>query len=255
MGKNIVYAPIIPTAEPFLFMGDDIGILLVHGFTGTPKEMRTMGEYLANQGHTILGIRLPGHATQPADMLRTRWADWLHAVEDGYHLLHSAGRKVFIMGLSMGGILTLTAASRLEVTGAVAMSTPYRLPDDPRLPYIKYLAPFVPTVSKGPSDWHDPAMAQEHVDYPAYPTHAIIELRGLLEEMRQSLPKITGPVLLMHSRTDGGVLPENMPRIYDQLGSQDKTMVWLEQSGHVITRDQERQRVFEAAEEFVRRVG
>jgi carboxylesterase len=233
----------------------EIGVVLVHGFTGTPKEMRTMGEFLAEQGHTVLGIRLPGHATQPAEMLRMRWIDWLHAVEDGYHFLHSAGRKVFIMGLSMGGILTLTAAGRLEVTGVVAMSTPYSLPDDPRMPYIKYITPFVPAVSKGPSDWHDPVMAQEHVDYPAYPTRAIIELCDLLEEMRQSLPNITAPVLLMHSRADGGVLPENMPRIYDQLGSKDKTMVWLEQSGHVVTRDQERLRVFEATSEFVRRIG
>jgi carboxylesterase len=255
MGKDGMYKPIIPTAEPFLFIGDEIGILLVHGFTGTPKEMRTMGERLASQGHTVMGIRLPGHATQPAEMLRMCWMDWLHAVEDGYDLLKSAGRKVFIMGLSMGGILTLTAASRLEVTGAVAMSTPYSLPDDPRLPFIKYLAPFIPTVPKGPSDWHDPAMAKEHVDYPAHPTRAIIELCSLLEEMRKSLPKITAPVLLIHSKADGGVRPENMQLIYDQLGSKDKAMVWVEHSGHVITRDQERRRVFKAAEAFIKRVG
>jgi carboxylesterase len=255
MRKNALYASIMATAEPFLFLGDEIGVLLVHGFTGTPKEMRTMGEHLASQGHTVMGLRLPGHATQPAEMLRMCWMDWLHAVEDGYDLLKNAGRKVFIMGLSMGGILTLTAASRLEVTGAVAMSTPYSLPDDPRLPFIKYLAPFIPTIQKGPSDWHDSAMEKEHVDYPAHPTRSIIELRDLLVEMRQSLPKITAPVLLIHSKADGGVRPENMQLIYNQLGSMDKTMVWLEHSGHVITRDQERGRVFEAAEAFLKRVG
>ena len=255
MERTAQYAPTIATAEPFLFMGDEIGILLIHGFTGSPKEMRTMGEFLAAQGHTILGIRLPGHATQPTDLLRTGWVDWLHAVEDGYGLLKSAGRKVFIMGLSMGGILTLIAASRLEVAGTVAMSTPYNLPDDPRLPYIKFFAPFVRNISKGPSDWQDLSMAQDHVDYPAYPTRAVIELCDLLDAMRQSLPKVTAPVLLVHSRKDGGVPPENMQRIYDQLGSKDKSMFWLENSGHVVTRDQERQRVFEAAEAFVKEVG
>jgi carboxylesterase len=255
MKGTALYAPTIATAEPFLFMGDEIGILLIHGFTGSPKEMRTMGEFLACRGHTILGIRLPGHATQPADMLRTCWVDWLHAVEDGYDLLKSAGRKVFIMGLSMGGILTLIAASRLDVAGAVAMSTPYSLPDDPRLPYIKFFTPFVRNISKGPSNWLDLSMAQEHVDYPVYPTRAVIELCDLLDAMRQALPNITAPVLLVHSRTDGGVPPENMQRIYDHLGSQDKSMLWLEKSGHVVTRDQERQRVFEAAETFVKRIG
>jgi carboxylesterase len=245
---------IIPTAEPFFFPGDEVGILLVHGFTGTPKEMLTMGEFLAAQGHTVLGIRLPGHATQPQDMLRMRWVDWLYAVEDGYHLLNSAGRKVFIMGLSMGGILTLTAAARLPVEGAVAMSTPFNLPADPRMAYVKYLALVKPYVPKGPSDWHDPIMAQEHVDYPEYPTRCIAELRDLIEVMRQSLPQIQAPVLLVHSRGDGGVPPENMTQIYEKLGSEDKSMVWLEQSGHVVTRDLEREKVFEAALAFVRRL-
>ena len=248
------YHPVIPTAEPFLFLGDPIGILLVHGFTGAPKEMRTMGEYFAAQGHTVLGIRLPGHATHPQDLPRLRWTDWLQAVEDGYHLLHSAGRQVFIMGLSMGGLLTLTAAARLPIAGAVAMSTPYRLPADPRLPYAKYLAWLMPSAPKGPNDWQDAAMAQDHVEYPQYPTRGIAELRDLAAEMRQSLPQVRCPVLLAQSRADGSVSPENMQQIYDALGTSDKTMLWLEKSGHVVTRDLERQAVFEAAEAFVHRV-
>lgn len=248
------YASVIPTAEPFLFLGDSIGILLVHGFTGTPKEMRTMGEFFASQGHTVLGIRLPGHATHPEDMVRMRWRDWLQAVEDGYHMLHCSGRKVFIMGLSMGGILTLTAAARLPVQGVVAMSTPYYLSDDPRLPYIHYLAPFISKVPKGPNDWHDQGMMTEHVEYPDFPTRGIIQLCELLEVMRQSLSKITVPVLLMHSRQDGSLSPENMPRIYEALGTTDKSMFWLEESGHVVTRDLKREKVFNAALEFVRRL-
>jgi carboxylesterase len=72
--------------------------------------------------------------------------------------------------------------------------------------------------------------------------------------MRQSLPKVSVPVLLIHSRADGGVPPENMQRIYDALGSTDKSMLWLENSGHVVTRDQEREKVFEAALAFVNRL-
>ena len=254
MSKATDCAHVIPTAEPFLFLGDDVGILLVHGFTGAPKEMRSMGEYLAAQGKTVLGVRLPGHATQPADMPRQRWTDWLGAVEDGYHLLHSAGKQVFIMGLSMGGVLTLVSAARLPVKGAVAMSTPYVLTEDPRLKVVEYLAPLMQSMPKGPSDWHDKAMEDVHVSYPEYPTRSLAEVRDLLQVMRQSLPQVRAPVLLVHSRTDGGVPPENMQRIYDELGTSDKSMLWLEHSGHVITRDQERQKVFEAALAFVNRL-
>ena len=255
MAKTTTCSHVIQTAEPFLFLGDETGILLVHGFTGTPKEMRTMGEYLAAQGKTVLGIRLPGHATQPADMSAKRWEDWVQAVEDGYHLLHSAGRQVFIMGLSMGGILTLVSAARLPVKGAVAMSTPYILSEDPRLNYAEYLAPAMPAVSKGPADWHDQAMAQEHVEYPKFPTRGLAQVRDLLVVMRESLPKITVPVLLVHSRNDGSVPLENMQRIYDELGTKDKSKLLVEQSGHIVTRDQEREQVFEASLAFVKRLG
>lgn len=255
MTKITDCAHVIQTAEPFLFLGDETGILLVHGFTGAPKEMRTMGEYMADHGKTVLGIRLPGHATQAADMTHKRWQDWLQAVEDGYHLLHSAGRQVFVMGLSMGGALTLLSAARLPVKGAVAMSTPYVLTDDPRFPYIEYIAPFKPNMPKGASDWHDRTMEAEHVDYPAYPTRSFVELRELGKVMRASLPQVSVPVLLVHSRNDGALPPENMQKIYDLLGTQDKTMLLVEKSGHVLTRDLERENVFEAALKFVERVG
>ena len=248
------YHPIIPTAEPFLFLGDQTGILLVHGFTGSPFEMHAMGEYLAAQGHTVLGIRLPGHATQQRDLPRMRWPDWLNAVEDGYHILHSAGRQVVIMGLSMGGILTLTAAARLPFAGAVAMSAPYALPADPRLPYARVLSWLVPAVPKDTNDWQDPTVAVGHVEYPEHPTRSIAELRDLLVVMRSGLAQIRCPMLLIQSRNDRVVTPDNMERIYKELGTADKTMFWVEKSGHVITRDLECQRVFEAAEDFVRRV-
>ena len=245
---------IIPSAEPFFFHRGPTACLLIHGFTGAPKEMRWMGEYLADQGNTVLGVRLAGHATRPADLIRTRWQDWLASVEDGYNLLKDDYTHIFVCGLSMGGILSLLFASRFPVTGVIAMSTPYALPDDWRLRYLKLFRWVIPSVAKGPSDWRNPEAARDHIDYPAYPTRAILEVHYLLVEMRRSLPQVSTPVLLIHSRQDGGVLPENMPRIHDHLGTSDKQMVWVENSGHVITREPERQRAFEAAQAFIQRV-
>lgn len=245
---------IIPTAEPFFFPGGPTGCLLIHGFTGSPKEMRWMGEYLARQGHTVLGIRLAGHATQPADLVRTRWRDWLASVEDGIHLLKPVTKHLYMIGLSMGGALALLAAARYPVSGAIAMSTPYSLKADWRLRYTKILSRIQPEVDKGPSDWHNPAAALDHVDYPRYPTLSVGELHQLLGVVQTEIPKIQVPVLLIHSHQDKGVAPENMQKIYNCLTTSHKEMFWVEDSSHIVTRDPEREKVFQTAAQFIERV-
>jgi len=245
---------IIPTAEPFFFPGNRIGCLLIHGYTGAPKEMRWMGEYLGNLGYTVLGVRLAGHATQPEDMSRMRWQDWVTSVEDGYYMLKGWVDQVFVVGLSMGGILSLLFASQHPVSGVVAMSTPYALPNDPRLPFIRIISVFIPNVKQGPSDWQNPEAAKDHVCYPYFPTRAVIQLRDLLSEMRSALPMVRVPVLLIHSKQDTGVVPHNAEQILAALGSQDKQLFWVENSGHVIPREPDRYLAFKTTNEFIQRV-
>ena len=250
--------PIIPTAEPFFFPGNAIGCLLVHGFTGTPKEMRWMGEYLNRQGFTAMGVRLAGHATTVEDMIHTTYTDWLASVADGFHLLSGMVDHVYIMGLSMGGSLSLATAARLPVKGVVAMSTPYKLPEDERLAYIDTLAetmPYLPEGDEPPgSGWFDQDAWREHVSYTKKPVRSIGQLNLLLGEMRADLRRVTAPVLLIHSHNDKTVEPAAMPAIYNELGSQDKQMLWVENSCHVITRDGQRETVFRAAADFVRKL-
>jgi carboxylesterase len=245
---------IIPTAEPFFFPGNRVGCLLVHGFTGAPKEMRWMGEYLADQGYTVMGVRLAGHATRMEDMMRMHWQDWLASVEDGYCLLNGCVDQVYIIGLSMGGILSLLFASQHPVSGVVAMSTPYALPDDPRLPFLPVLSWLMPAVKKGPPDWHNPEAAKDHVDYPYNPTRGIMQLRGLLSEMRSGLPLIHAPALIVHSRQDSSVAPNNAELIFAALGSSDKELYWVENSGHVIPREPDRLLVFAKVDEFIHKI-
>ena len=250
---------ILETAEPFFFPGKpkQPGCLLIHGFTGTPKEMRWMGEYLAREGYSVMGIRLTGHATRPQDMIRARYTDWLASVEDGYHLLRGAAEKIFLAGLSMGGTLSLTFAADFPVAGVVAMSTPYELPPDPRRYLLKPLSLFVPYLEKTkiPGEgWFDKDAWKTHVSYPKNPTRSIAELFPLLEKMRAALPRVHAPTLLIHSKDDPYVSPKNMPKIYDALGSEDKTMKWVAGGGHVITREPTKEEVFQAAAAFIRRV-
>jgi carboxylesterase len=258
---------IIPTAEPFFFPGPSsgsggknahIGCLVTHGFTGAPKEVRGLGEYLNRQGYTVCGMRLAGHATRPADMLRSRGQDWLLSVEDGYNLLRSCTDQVFLLGLSMGGVLSLTAAAQLDIRGVVAMSTPYDLPAMPvPLWAVRLLSWFKPYLPKGKvpgSGWFDQAAYQQHVAYPMNPIRSALELKLLIEEMHTALPKINVPVLLIHSRDDDYVVQDSMQQIYNRLGTSDKQMLWVEGGGHVITEEPTRETVFKAAADFVKRV-
>jgi carboxylesterase len=251
---------IISTAEPFFLLGkpDLPACLLIHGFTGAPKEMRWMGEYLNGQGFTCLGIRLAGHATRPEDMVRSRWTDWTASVEDGYHLLRGVTDRVFLVGLSMGGVLSLLMSTRLDVRGVVAMSTPLELPATYPAWSIRLLSFFKTYVPKARGDagtgWFDKDAFASHISYPLNPIRSAAELKTLLGMMQLALPKINVPVLLMHSKDDMYVSPENMPRIYERLTTSDREMFWVTGSGHVVTRDAARGQVFEAAAAFIRRV-
>ena len=255
---------ILPRGEPFFFPGHTgIGCLLLHGLTSAPQEMRGLGEHLAERGHTVLGVRLPGHATEPAAMLRSRWQDWLGAAEDGYHLLENNSRQIVVLGLSLGAALSLMLASSRPVAGVVAMSTPYEVPPQPRIRFLRYLLqplallgrvfPYLPKLP--PWDYRDQEAAQAHLTYPVLPIRAVTEIARLLAEMRERLPGIRVPVLLMHSIHDGGVSPENARSIFEQLGSEQKRLLWIENSGHTMTVEPARQQVYDSAAEFVERLG
>lgn len=242
-------------AEPFYFPGNRTGCLLLHGFTASPQEMRGLGEHLAEKGFSVLGVRLFGHATDIRDMLRARWTDWLSSVEDGYHLLSESTDRVVVMGLSLGGALALLFAASTPVSGVVAMSTPYALPPDPRLRLVRLLGGIVRFIPKGPPDYRDPQAAIDRRDYKAYPLPAMEQVQGALAALRAAVPQVTAPLLLIHSKEDNFVTPENSITIYRHVGSSDKARMLVENSNHVITLDAARQQVFEAAAAFARRVG
>lgn len=253
---------ISPDGRPQLVINGDPGCLLIHGLTSATQEMSELGEYLAGKGCSISTVRLPGHATSLRDLSRNRWQDWLAAVEDGFALLNETCAGVIPIGLSLGGVLSLLFASRNRVRGAVAMSTPYFIPPHPQLrmfqpvlPSIRYLSYLVPVFPKPPPlDYRDKTAARRHVAYPAYSMRAIAESSELVQQMQSSLSEILAPVLILHAREDLGVPPINAEKIFAGLGSHDKELGWIEDSGHVMTLEPAKRDVFERIHKFATRI-
>ena len=139
---------------PFFMSGGSIGVLLVHGFTGAPPEMRPLGDYLAARGHTVSGVLLAGHGTTPHDLAVCRWQDWYASVETAFEELRVSCESVFVAGLSLGGLLTAHLGAQRDgrVAGLILMA-PALIAADKRIrwvPLLKHFKRFVPAGATSP---------------------------------------------------------------------------------------------------------
>ena len=220
-------AGIMPGAEPFFFRGGAVGCLVLHGWTGSTQEVRGLGEHLVNLGYTVLGPRLTHHGTTPADMNHSRWWDWYYSALDGWHILNAQCEKVAAVGLSMGGAMALALANQQPVAAVAALSTPMYIPADWRFALVPLLAQFRPFLPKPEQDasWVNAGASARRVAYSVRPVRAIAAARRGLIHVRAALPHVRSPTLLLHSRTDHVVAPENMDLIYQAIGSTRKEKV------------------------------
>ena len=249
--------PIMPGAEPFYFRGDETGCLLIHGFTGTPNEMRWLGTQLSAAGHTVLGVRLAGHGTSPEDMNTTRWRDWYASVEDGYSRLRSECERVFVIGLSMGGALTLHLAAQESPDGIVAMAAPLHV-HDWRLTLFRPFRRFIPYWPKGGGKVAvdddpavDKAMHRASLDYDRMPTACIVSMLDLFKTVKRELPAIHAPARFIYAPQDKLAPRSEVQFIYDRIGARDKQILSLDRSGHIVCDDVERETVLEAIQAFL----
>lgn len=228
---------------PFYFEGGAEGIVLVHGYTGAPGEMRLLGEFLHKAGYTVQGVLLPGHAQTPALLAETTWHDWYQAVQEGVRNLQKHCQKVYIAGLSLGGLLTIKAAAELGVDKAVIMSAPIFVYDR-RQPYLPLLRYFIHYIPKHKRQYDVPDDYSVYYDVmPVKPMGGIFELIKLCR--KEYLPYVTCPCLIMQSKIEHTVRWQSAQAIYDGLtASKSKELVWYNESGHILTLDKEREAVF-----------
>jgi len=241
--------------SPFTYLRGPVGCLLIHGFPGTPAEMRPLGEYLAGRGYSVMAPLLPGFGTVPEDLRGVRWYDWPAAAEAAYVRLSRRCRAVVICGLSMGGAIALYLAPRLPVAGIVAMAPALRMRDR-RFELTHLLRWGIPWVEPGnaPDDLADPRNRALTWHYRRYPSVALGELLNMVRAARRALPRVQVPVLIFQSPRDGLLDPEGARWAYGRIPATDKELVWLQRSGHNIAVDVEREEIFGRIADFVDRV-
>ncbi|MBO0839630.1 MAG: alpha/beta fold hydrolase [Sciscionella sp.] len=246
--------PVRPGTEPFAHDGaDDVGVLLCHGFTGSPSSMRPWGEHLAAHGFSVRGPRLPGHGTSWQEMNRTRWQDWYGCVEASLDELRGRCRLVFVCGLSMGGTLTLRLAEQrgADIAGIVLVNpSVITLRKEAKLlPVLSRVIGSVPGIG---GDVAKPGAGE--LAYGRTPLRAALSLSRLWPLVRADLDKITVPMLLLHSTVDHVVEPVNAKLVWDGVRSTDRREVVLERSFHVATLDYDAPVIFEESVRFIDRI-
>ncbi len=224
-----------PTA--FDMEGGDIGVLLIHGFTGSAAEMRPIGQFLNEKGLTVVGPLLPGHGTQIEELNQAHWSAWTQTVEEALAALQARCAHTFVAGLSMGGLLTLYLASRHpELPGITTYAAALDITD-----WRRHFAPIIKrlfkTVSKDEEHWANPQAEQLLWAYDAWPVSGTMELFKLRDEVEASLPRITSPALIMFSTADSSVTPKAAQMVMNGIASEDKEVVSLDDCGHVMTLD------------------
>ncbi len=242
---------IMEGAEPFFLPGGRTGVLLIHGFTGLPAELLLMGRYLQAKGLSVLGVRLAGHGTTVKDMSHMTGEDWLDSARDGYALLSGCCDRIIVAGHSMGGILALLLAAEKETAGVISMSAPIYIAEERGIsllpPREACLNRFVPKARRKLRDV-PPAVNQT---YRCMPLMGVYEMLDLIERAKKLLPSIRVPALILHSLNDRTADAESALYIRENLGSREKSLVWLKVSGHLIPVGEEREIVFRESARFI----
>jgi len=239
--------------EPFYFPGNRVGCLLIHGFSGSPSEMRWMGERLAKFGWTVLGVQLSGHGTTPEDMAKTRWEDWAKDAEVGVSKLKESCDTVIGVGLSMGGLLTLHLAILGVIDGLVTMNAPMVLADR-RTRFARLVRPFMKYVGKSKSATTLSKPITDRFVYDRIPVDGLISLNRGIVQVRSKLYQIKCPALLMQSTKDFTVNPVSVQIIRKKIQQVNPVVVYWEKSGHILTLGPEREEVTLKVHEFIQQL-
>lgn len=229
--------------------GEDVAVLL-HGWTGSPAHMRLLGAALAESGVEVFGPLLAGHSESPDALEHVTWKDWIRSAGTAAQTAVDTGKRLHMIGLSMGGLLSLLVAPTFGAASVTTINAPQRIHDRfaPLARLAKRIYPMHKWKREAPPD---PSVAEYWVQYSAVHLQAVTQLLYLIRATGKNLDRVTCPALIIQSRTDETVRPVSAKHLYDGLGSMEKRILWLERSVHVATLDVERDRIHRAVLERI----
>jgi carboxylesterase len=244
---------VIPGAEAWSAEGGDVGVLLLHGYTGNPVSMRPLAESLAARGYAVELPRLPGHGTRWQDLDRTTWRDWAREAVAGFEVLKARTRAQVVVGLSVGATLSLYLAETRgdELSGAVVVN-PLVWAHDRRAPFAPLIKLVVRSVAGFGNDIAKPGADQKAYD--RNPAKAATSMLQLVKRVRRDLARVRTPLLVLTSREDHTVSTRNGDILLGGVSSTDIERIWLERSYHVATLDYDAEIIEDATAAFVKRV-
>ena len=236
----------------FLKSSGSSGVLLIHGFTGLPAELFLLGQALNRANFNVLCPRLAGHATNERDLMRTTRDDWFNSVLDGFFILRGLCNEIFVVGHSMGGLLTLKLASEQNISKIVTLAAPIFIDDGlglKNLPPREFCsdACIIQPRRKIP----DVPQAANDV-YKKTPLISVHELVDLIADVKKILSNVKIPILIMHGEEDHTAQPRSARFIMDNVGSKSKKIVTVPNAGHLLPFAESRDFVAEEVLNFLR---
>ena len=239
--------------KPHFFKGGEQAVLLIHGYTGSPREMLWLGTQLHKAGYTVSIPRLPGHGTNKDDFMASSWKDWLRCVYDEYVNLAEEYATVFVGGLSMGGVLTALLAAKFQPE-KIFLCAPAFVAADTRIKLTPYLRYFIKTLpSDGKPFYPEPEFYDCVKDYCNYSyVGKAADLYRLQKMAVRELPNIRSKTITVLSKADKSV-PFREKELIDRLLKEPNEYVILEESSHIVTDDVDRELVAQRIIEFLAR--
>jgi carboxylesterase len=225
----------------------DRGVLLLHGLTATPWELRTLGDSLGRHNLTVVAPLIAGHGTTAAVLEQTTWHDWYTSANDSLTALAHRTSRVYIVGVSTGADLAVLLAAERQVDGIVLVSPPIRFRDW-RAPFASWYAPLIP--------YADHTQSGNDIShyYEVTPSRSIAQLNEMIDQVKTALPSVQEPALILQSLQDQTIDPGSATYVFDNLGSADKEWKLYGNASHVLLQDPDADRIiFPAIADFIER--
>ena len=227
-GKNMVK----DGNEAFMIdKGSEKAVLLLHGFTASPWEVRELGEFLAENGFTVYAPLIAGHGTSPENLAETSWQDWYRSAEQGYAMLKGKADCVYVGGVSTGGSLALLLAAEHDTCGVISISSTVYL-QDWKANFAVIAKYFIPYTTRPLND------EDAKYYYEERPTAGVAQLMNLISETKKRIGDIKEKVLILQAKGDRTVNPASADYIFENIGSEKKEKVIFENGQHVMIRDE-----------------